>query len=229
MALIFESVPGDLWLVQRVWTAACDSATTFSSMAKATPMIAFTKTSGRTTVHLRGPETKATPMMCSAGSEFFGVELRVGAYLPMFPPAALANLHDALLPTLPDRRILLDNRAWEMPTPQNVDVFITRLHRAGLLIFDRLVPEIQHGERPRTTSERMTQIRFRRAVGMSRRELLSIERARDAARLLVSGSSIRDVVAAAGYYDQSQMTRAFRQLLGHTPGELVSNPPFLAL
>lgn len=229
MGLIFESVPGDVRLVQRVWTAACDGATTFSSLAKATPMIAFARSGGRTTVHLRGPETKATPMTCPADTEFFGVELRVGAYLPMFPPASLADLHDALLPTLPDSRILLDNQAWEMPTPQNADVFVNRLERAGLLIFDRLVEEVQHGERLRTTSERIAQIRFRRAVGISRRKLLSIERARSAARLLMSGSSIADVVTAAGYYDQPQMTRTFRQLLGHTPGELVSDPPFLNL
>jgi hypothetical protein len=56
----------------------------------------------------------------------------------MFPPAQLANLQDVVLPTLPDGRILLDNRAWEVPTPQNIDVFIDRLERAGLLVFDPL-------------------------------------------------------------------------------------------
>jgi hypothetical protein len=74
-----------------------------------------------------------------------------------------------------------------MPTEQNVDVFVDRLVRAGLLLFDPLVDEIRHGERPRTLSERTTQIRFRRAVGISRRKLVSIEQAQQAAQHLAAG------------------------------------------
>ncbi|WP_163568716.1 hypothetical protein [Fodinicola feengrottensis] len=133
-------------------------------------MIAFARNGDKWTVHVRGPETRATHLTCPEGWEFFGVELQfVGAYLPLFPPSGLANLNDALLPTLSGDRILLDNRDWEMPTKQNVDVFVNRLVRAGLLIFDPLVEEIRHGERPRAMSERIAQIRFRRAVGVSRR------------------------------------------------------------
>jgi hypothetical protein len=229
VGLIFEPVPGDLRRVQRVWTAQCDDPTGFSSMAKATPMIAVARIAGQTTVHLRGPETKATPMVCSADTEFFGVELRPGAYFPAFPPAGLADLNDAVLPILDGGRILLDNRAWEIPTSQNADVFVERLERAGLLTFDPLVEEIQHGERVPGLSARMVQLRFRRAVGLSRRKLSSIERARAAARLLAAGLPISQVVATAGYYDQPQMTRAFRHLLGHTPGELATGRPFLTL
>src|SRR5688572_20554280 len=136
MGLSYEVVSGPTGRLERVWAASCDSPTDFSSLAKVTPMIAFARIAGTTTVHLRGPETKATTMTCSAGTEFFGTELRVGAYLRPFPPALLANLQDALLPTLPNGRVLLDNEAWEMPTPQNLDVFVERLERAGLLVFD---------------------------------------------------------------------------------------------
>jgi hypothetical protein len=82
-------------------------------------------------VHLRGPATKATTLSCPRDAEYFGADFRLGAYLPLFTPAGLANLQDAVLPTLPDGRILLDGRAWEMPTPQNIDVFVDRLKRAG--------------------------------------------------------------------------------------------------
>ena len=63
-------------------------------------MIAFARTGDRLTVHLRGPETRATQLTCPAGWEFFGAELQLGAYLPLFPPSGLADLNDALLPTL---------------------------------------------------------------------------------------------------------------------------------
>lgn len=228
MGLVFDAVAGELPLVQRVWSARCDAATSFSSAAKASSMMAFARSGDRVTVHVRGPETRATQLTCPEGWEFFGVELRIGAYLPLFPPSDLADLNDALLPTSSRDRILLDNRDWEMPTEQNVDVFVARLVRAGLLSFDPLVDEIRHGERPRGLSERAAQLRFRRAVGTSRRKLASIEQAQRAAQLLGAGGSIADAVAGGGYYDQPQLTRAMRWATGHTPGELRSGVPFLA-
>lgn len=229
MGLTFNEVAGELPLVQRVWSASCDADTDFASAAKASPMIAFARSDDGVTVHLRGPETRGTSLMCREGWEFFGVELRPGAYLPLYPPSGLADLNDALLPTLPGERILLDNREWEMPTAQNVDVFLDRLVRAGLVIFDPLVDEIRNGERPRGMSERIAQIRFRRALGISHRKLVSIEQAQHAARLLTAGKSIADVVTAGGYYDQSQLARAMRWATGHTPGELRRGISFLAL
>jgi hypothetical protein len=226
--LVFDAVAGEIPLVQRVWSASCDAATGFTSAAKGSSMIAFARNGGRVTVHVRGPETRATRLTCPEDCEFFGVELQLGAYLPLFPPSGLADLNDALLPTPSGERIVLDNRDWEMPTEQNVDVFVNRLVRAGLLFFDPLVDEIRHGERPRAMSERTAQIRFRRAVGTSRRKLISIEQARHAAQLLAAGRSIADVVAGAGYYDQPQLARAMRWAIGHTPGELRSGTPFIA-
>src|SRR3954453_12299632 len=191
-------------------------------------MIAFARNGDRLTVHLRGPGTRATQLTCPEGWEFFGVELQLGAYLPLSPAPGLADLNDALLPTLSGDRILLDNRDWEMPTEQNVDVFVNRLVRAGLLLFDPLSEQIRPGDLPGAMSERTAQIRFRRAVGISRRKLVSIEQAQHAAQLLAAGGSIADVIAVGGYYDQPQLARAMRWATGHTPGELRSGVPFLA-
>src|SRR6185437_12853488 len=105
-------------------------------------------------------------------------DFRLGAYLPMLPPGGLANLRDVVLPMLPAGRILLAGRAWELPTPQNLDVFIDRLERAGLLVFDPLVEELQHGGAARVMPERTAESRFVRAVGLSRRKLQVIERGR---------------------------------------------------
>ena len=229
VGLIFNDIAGELPLVQRVWSATCDATVGFSSAVKTSSMLCFARSGDGVTVHVKGPETAGTLMTCPDGSEFFGVELRLGAYLPMFPPSGLIDFKDALLPTLAGDRILFDNRDWEMPTVQNVDVFVDRLVRAGLLIFDPLVDEIRHGERPRGMSERVAQLRFRRAVGISHRKVVSIEQARHAAQLLAADRSIADVVAACGYYDQAQLARAMRAATGHTPGELRAGISFLAL
>jgi hypothetical protein len=222
-------VSGPAGPLVRVWAAECDSPADFSSIASVNPGIGFARTGGTTTVHLRGPETKASTLSCPRDSAYFGADFRLGVYLPMFPPARLANLQDAVLPTLPDGRILLGGRAWEMPTPQNVDVFIDRLERAGLLVFDPLIEELRHDGAVRSMPKRTAQSRFVRAVGLSRRKLQLIERARHAARLLRAGAAIVDVVSDAGYYDQPHLTRALRQLIGHTPAELARGGMFLDL
>jgi len=229
MGLLLREIDGELPLVRRVWSASCDEPTEFTSAAKATSMIVFVRSEAGTAVHLRGPETAGTSLTCAEGTEFFGVELRLGAFLPLYPPHGLTDLHDAVLPTLPGGRMLLDDREWETPTEQNVDVFVERLVRAGLVVVDPLVDEIRHGDRPRGVSERVAQLRFRRAVGISHRKLVSIEQAQHAARLLAAGTAVADVVAASGYYDQPQLARAMRWATGHTPGELRAGISFLAL
>jgi len=77
--------------------------------------------------------------------------------------------------------------------------------------------------------ERTAQSRFVRAVGLSRRKLHLIERAKHAVRLLRGGASIADVIADAGYYDQPQLTRELRQLIGHTPAEVARGGVVLGL
>ncbi len=212
-----------------MWAAECDSPTDFSSMASVNPGIGFVRVGGVTTVHLRGPATRASILSCPRDAEYFGADFRLGAYLPMFPPGTLANLRDAVLPTLSDGRILLDGRAWEMPTAQNVDVFVGRLERAGLLVSDPLIEELRHSGIAPTMPERTAQNRFVRAVGLSRRKLLVIERARRAARLLRTGAAIADVAIDAGYHDQPHLTRSLRELIGHTPTEVARGDVFLAL
>ncbi|MEV5967547.1 helix-turn-helix domain-containing protein [Kribbella sp. NPDC051952] len=222
-------VSGPDGVLTGVWTAECDSPTGFSSLATSHPGIGFARIGGKWAVHLRGPATKASPMTCPADAEFFGSDFRLGAYLPMFPPARLSNLRDAILPTLSDGRILLDGRAWEMPTPDNLDVFFTRLERAGLLAFDPVVEELRHGVAVRRLPERTAQSRFVRAVGLSRRKLQLIERARHAVHLLHGGVAIAEVVTTAGFYDQPQLTRSLRQLIGHTPAEVARGTAVLGL
>jgi AraC-like DNA-binding protein len=228
MGLRNRIVGGPAGPLVRVWAAECDSPTDFSSIASVHPGIGFARVGGTTAVHLRGPATRASTLSCPRDAEYFGVDFRLGAYLPMFPPVRLANLQDAVLPTLPDGRILLGGQAWEMPTPQNVDVFVKRLARAGLLVWDPLIEDLRHGATC-AMSERAAQSRFVRAVGLSRRKLQVIERARRAAQLLRGGAAIAAVVFDAGYHDQPHLTRSLRELIGYTPGEVARGDVFLAL
>ena len=228
MGLSRHIVSGPTGPLVRIWSAECDGATEFSSIASVNAGIGFARIGGRTAVHLRGPATRATPLSCPPDTEYFGVDFRLGAYLPMFPPVGLVDLNDAVLPTLPGGRVLVDGDAWEMPMPTNVDVFVQRLVRAGLLVVDPLVEDLRHGD-VRGMAARTAQSRFVRAVGLSRRRLHVIERARRAARQLRAGTPIADVIFDAGYHDQPHLTRSLQELVGYTPGEVARGDMFLDL
>jgi hypothetical protein len=94
VGLSIDVVSGPAGPLARVWTAKCDSPTDFSSIASVNPGIGCVRAGGATTVHLRGPETRAATLSCPRDAEYFGADFRLGAYLPMFPPARLANLQD---------------------------------------------------------------------------------------------------------------------------------------
>ncbi len=59
---------------------------------------------------------------------------------------------------------------------------------------------------------------FRREYGLPPHRYLVGRRLDLARRLLLDGLPIADVAAAAGFHDQSHLTRHFRALLGTTPG-----------
>ena len=78
-------------------------------------------------------------------AEFFGIEFSAGTFLPDLPPGRLVD-RTLTLPQVSDRSFWLDGSAWEFPGPDNADVFVARLGRAGLLVHDPIVAEALHGE-----------------------------------------------------------------------------------
>jgi methylphosphotriester-DNA--protein-cysteine methyltransferase len=55
-----------------------------------------------------------------------------------------------------------------------------------------------------------------------------IQRARFAAALLTSGSSVLDATCEAGYFDQAHLTRSVKHLIGMTPARLAREQPQLS-
>jgi DNA-binding XRE family transcriptional regulator len=220
-------VSGPIGRLERVWTATCDSPTDFSSVAKATPMIAIARIAGTTTVTLRGPETRATTVSCPPDAEYLGVELSLGTYLPMFPPAGS--------PTSRTRRCRSCRTAGSCWTTAPGRCRRRRTSTCSSTVWSApacssaLVEVLRHGDTGHRVPERTAQSRFVRAVGLSRRTLQAIERARHAAQLLTTGTAIADVVHEAGYHDQPHLTRALRQLIGQTPAVLAGSTQVLAL
>jgi methylphosphotriester-DNA--protein-cysteine methyltransferase len=108
----------------------------------------------------------------------------------------------------------------EIPDHENVETFVDRLVRNGVLIRDPLVDTVLRG-RSQGLSPRTVRHRFLRATGLSQSRIRQIERAQRAATLLQRGNSISDAVHEVGYFDQPHLTRSLKKWIGHTPAQIL--------
>ncbi|WP_183086208.1 helix-turn-helix transcriptional regulator [Mycetocola tolaasinivorans] len=69
-------------------------------------------------------------------------------------------------------------------------------------------------------SERQLRRRMLARFGYGYAALIRIERAKRAHALIRSGTALAEAAARAGYSDQPHLTREFRRVVGHTPGEV---------
>lgn len=111
---------------------------------------------------------------------------------------------------------------FQLPDYENVDIFVERLVREGLLLRDPVVEAAVQGQ-IKDLTERAVQYRFLRTTGITQNIALQIERARSATILLQQGVSILDTIEQAGYYDQPHLTRSLTRFIGQTPAQLLQH------
>jgi Helix-turn-helix domain len=219
MFLNFEDRRSDSPFVERVWRSHSLRGGPFVSIAAANFEMAITRLRGRTFMTLRGPETKATAVVCPPEGEWLGIRFRLGTFMPRLTPDALRDHNDVTLPDASSRSFWLDGSAWEYPEFDNAETFVARLVQKGMITRDPTVDAVMRKEPPRQ-SLRSAQRHFIRATGLTYRDVRQIERARFATNLLRQGTSILDAVHEAGYFDQAHLTRSLKLLVGQTPVEL---------
>jgi hypothetical protein len=176
----------------------------------------------RTEVTVRGPETKATVVPIPEDAEFFGIDFTLGTFMPEWPLAGLVD-RAATLPTATRRSVWLADSRWEIPTPANVDVFVDRLARAGLLAHDAIAAESLQDGADRVPT-RTRQRRVARATGLTRRTIRQIARADQAVALLEQGVTPVATTSQLGYADQSHLTRSLQRFIGQTPTRIAAGP-----
>jgi AraC-like DNA-binding protein len=220
MLWTIEDRRSDSPLVECVWRARSESAGTFLSVAASTCEMVLTRHRGQTFLTLRGPETKATTADCPADAEWIGIRFKLGTFIPSLLPGNLRDRRDVTLPDASTRAFWLQGSAWEYPSFENADVFVSRLMRKGLIARDPIVDSVMH-ERSQLLSVRSTQRHFLRATGITYSTWRQIERARHATLLLQSGVSILDTMYQAGYFDQPHLTRSLKRWMGQTPSEIL--------
>ena len=205
--------------IEKIWRTRSAPYEAFISVAVTHWEMVVTRQAGRAHLTVRGPETRATTVDIPANAEFFGIQFKLGAFMPGLPVGSLVD--GALnLPEAPGRSFRLDGSTCELPDYDNADTFVKKLARKGLLVRDEAVVAALL-DRPLDLSARTVERRVLRATGLTRRAMKAIERAGTAADLLDGGATILDAVARAGYADQSHLTRALRRFIGQTPAQIV--------
>lgn len=216
----FEERLSDSPFVEKVWRTHSESSGTFISAAENHWEMVITKYQGKTTLTVRGPETKASLADCPADAEFFGIVFKHGPFMPHLPVKNLLDRNDATLPEAGSQSFWLHGSAWQFPDFDNVDTFVGRLVRQGLLVHEPVVEAVLQN-RPLDMSLRSVQRRFLNATGLTRGTFDQIKRAHQAMTLLGQGHSIADAVFGAGYADQPHLTRSLKHFIGQTPAQIV--------
>jgi AraC-like DNA-binding protein len=224
MDFVFDGRPSDSLFVEMVWRTQSERAGTFISQASTHSEIVITQYQGRTTLTLRGPETKASTAESPPDAEFFGIVFKHGVFMPHLPPLKVRDRNDMTLPEATSQSFWLLGMAWRLPTYDNADTFVDRLVRDGLLVREPIVEAALQGH-VKDLSLRSVQRRFLRATGLTHNTVYQIERARRAAALLQQGLPILDTVEQAGYADQPHLTRALKRYVGQTPAKILRLQP----
>jgi Helix-turn-helix domain len=218
--LIFGDRPSDSPFVERIWRSHSERGGTFHSIAACHWEMVVTRYEGRTSLTVRGPETKATTADCPADGEWFAIRFKLGTFMPLLRPDELRDRNDVTLPDATSRSFWLNGSAWAYPDFENAETFVGRLVHAGLIAVDHSVEAALRCQ-PQERTLRTTQRHILQATGLTHSTIRQIERARHATNLLKQGVSILSAVYEAGYYDQAHLTRSLKRFIGQTPAQII--------
>lgn len=220
MIFTFEERLSDSSFVERIWRTQSEHVGSFRSVAMSHWEMVVTRYNGNTTLTMRGPESKATPLHVSlVGAEFFGIRFKLGTLMPHLPASTLVD-GDVNLPDASSKSFWLNGSAWQFPDYDNADTFVDRLVRRGLLVCDPVIETALQGQL-KDLSIRTARRHFLRTTGLTQSTVRQIERARYTAVLLQQGVSILDSVHEAGYFDQPHLTRSLKHFIGQTPAQIM--------
>jgi hypothetical protein len=154
---------------------------------------------------------------------FFGIQFSLGTFMPGLPPGRLVD-SSLTFSQATKTSFWLDGSRLELPAPDNFDVFVARLVRAGLLVHDPVVAAALRGD-VQGLSARSVERRVLRATGLTRGTIRQIRRAERAVELLSRGVAPLDVAHHAGYADQPHLTRSLKRFVGRTPSQIATFAP----
>lgn len=168
---------------------------------------------------LIGPSLTTRELEIRAGDDNWGVEFRAHVFLHRVPKLdVLGEMRQ--LPT--DGRFFeLGGVRFPVPSYDTMEDLVAAMVGQGVLTASSELARALAGE-DAGYSERQLQRRFSAEVGLGRKQVEQLQRARRAYGLLQAGRSIAEAAVEAGYADQAHLTRAFRLIAGRTPARILA-------
>ena len=219
MIFTIDERPSDSPFVETIWRTQSGQVSSFTSVAATHWEMVVTRYRDKTTLTVRGLETKATAMPTPEEAKIFGITFRLGTFMPNLPASNFVD-GSVNLPEATGQSFWLQGATWQLPDFENADTFVAKLVRDDLLVHEPVVKDVLQGQL-NELSLRSVQRRFLKATGLTHGLVYQIERAHRAAALLKQGVSILDTVDQAGYFDQPHLTRSLKRLIGQTPAQIL--------
>jgi Helix-turn-helix domain len=215
----FEERPSSSLLVSTTWRTRSEPEESFISVAVSHWEMVVTRQVAGAWLTVRGPETKATMAPIPRDAEFFGIQFSLGTFMPSLNLRYLVD-RSLTLPPVTSTSFWLGGSEWELPRPDDADVFVEELVRAGLLSHDPIASAAAQDDDVNRLSTRSVERRVARATGLTRGVIRQIRRADRSVELLGQGVPARDVARQAGYADQPHLTRSLKRFVGQTPSQI---------
>jgi hypothetical protein len=219
MSIIYEERPSDSPYVETITRGLTASGGSPIRPAESRWHMVFVRQNGSARPLVVGPLTTAGVVSYTEGAELLWIKFKLGTFMPHLPLRNFRNI-ETILPGVASQSFWLKGSAWQFPDYENVETFVDRLVRDGMLARDPLVNAVLQGL-PQEMSSRTVRHRFLRTTGLSQSHIRQVERAQRATALLQQGVSIPDAVYEVGYFDQPHLTRSLKQWIGHTPAQLI--------
>jgi AraC-like DNA-binding protein len=220
MSILYEERPSDSPFIDSVMRGRTVGDGSTVRPAEVRWHMVFTKHLGQFYPFVVGPWTTSGVANFTEGAEILWVRFKLGAFMPHLPTRNFLNSETILPGAAAKDSFWLHGSAWQFPDFENVETFVDRLAREETLVRDPLVESALRERLPEIPS-RTLRHRFLRVTGLSQNHIRQFERAQRAAALLGQGHPILDTVYELGYFDQPHMTRAVKQVIGLTPGQIV--------
>jgi AraC-like DNA-binding protein len=208
-------------IVHRVWRTRSVARPDFVSIAMPHWQLVFMQhADGSKSIVARGPETVATRVPIPSDTEFLGIQFALGAFMPNNSVAVLVD-NAVSIEMISEHGFWLNGMPFEIPTFENIDVFLDRLVRSGSLVHDPVVEQTLR-RTPVSLTDRSIQRRFIKSTGLTYGTMRQMQRADRAVAHLRRGVPILDVVDMEGFSDQAHLTRSLRKFVGVTPARILA-------
>ncbi len=208
-------------LVSIVWRSVAEESGTYVDAANEFWGLAFgSGVRDAFEAVLIGPSRTSRELEVHAGDDNWGVEFRAHVFLRRVPKLDVLG---EIRPLPTDGRFFeLAGVRFPVPTYAGMDGLVEAMVTQGVLAGPPELARALDGDEA-GYSERQLQRRFSSEVGLGRKQVAQLQRARRAYALLQAGRSLAEAAYEAGYADQAHMTRSFRLIAGRTPASILAD------